>query len=77
MCIERNDLLPKNLSHCFSLYEFINQLVYIAYVSHKRIFDVFHTNPTHDTFDERTLWMNGWGLSKKGFKIVFLFYLLL
>ena len=70
-------LLPQNLLHRFSFCEFINQLVQIAYFLHQRIFDFFHANTTHYAFDKRTIWINGWRLSKKGFKIISLFDLLL
>jgi hypothetical protein len=42
-----------------------------------RIFDLFHANTTNHTFDERTIRMNGWRLSKESFEIALLFDLLL
>ena len=76
MCADRSDFLPKNLLHRFPFVGSSISYVYIAHVSHERIFDFIHVHPPHDTFNERTIWMNGWGLSKNSFKVVFLFYLL-
>src|SRR5262245_42061017 len=70
-------LLPQNLLHRFSFSELINQLVEPAYFLHQRIFYFFHTNATHYALDQRTIWVNGWRLRKKGFDIAFQFELLL
>jgi hypothetical protein len=44
---------------------------------HQRIFDFFYAHTAHYALDQRAIRMNAWCLSKKGFKIVFLFDLLL
>src|SRR5262245_44184423 len=72
-----NVLLAQNFLHRFSFRELINQLVQIANFLHQRIVDFFNANAAHNAFDERTIWMNGRCLSKKGFEIVFFFDLLL
>src|SRR5688572_24166933 len=67
----------QNLLHRLALGEFIDQLVQRSHVSHQRIFDVFDANTAHDTLNERTVRMDGWGLSEKGLEIVVLVDLLL
>lgn len=74
---EEKQLLAQNLLHRFPFREFIDQLVQVAYVLHQRIFDFFHANPAHHTFDKRAIWMHGWRLRKEGRKIIFLFNLLM
>jgi len=69
--------LPQYLLHRLSFCKLINQFVQVAYFLHLRIFDVFYANTAHYTLDKRTIRMNGWGLGKKGFKIIFPFDLLL
>jgi hypothetical protein len=73
----RSDSLSQNLLHRFSFGELIDELVQIAYFLHQRIFDFFYANTAYYALDERTIWIDGWCLSKKGFEIVLLFYLLL
>src|SRR5262249_51868127 len=72
----RNESLPQNLLHRFSFCQLINQLVQIAHISHEWIFNFFYAHTAHYALDKRAICMNAWRLSKKGFKIVFLFDLL-
>src|SRR5262245_61634603 len=72
-----NDSLPQNLLHRFSLGQLIDELVQVAKFSHQWIFDFFYAHTAHHSLDKRAIWMNAWCLGKKGFKIVFLFDLLL
>jgi hypothetical protein len=71
--VRRSESSPKNLLHRLSLCELIDQFVQIAYLSHQRIVDFFHSNTAHDAFDPRTILMNGRGLSEKSLKVVSLF----
>ena len=70
-------LLPQNLFHRFSFGEFIDQFVQIADLLHQRVFDFLHANAAHDAFDQRPVWIQGWRLGEKGFKVIPLFELLL
>ena len=68
---------PEDMLHRFSFSKFINQFVQITYFPHQWIFNFFQANTTNDAFDLRTIWMQGWSLSKEGLEVVVLFDLLL
>ena len=68
---------PQDLFHRLPFRELIDQLVQIPYFFYQRICYFLHAHTTHDAFDERTTWMNGWCLSKERLEVAFLFDLLL
>jgi hypothetical protein len=64
------DSLSKNLRHGFAFGEFIDKLVQLANPLHQRILDFFHADAADHPFDERTVWIHRWRLSKEGFKVI-------
>src|SRR5262245_51063042 len=56
----RDDSLPQNLLHRFSICQLIDELVQVADFSHQWIFDFFHAHTAHGALDQRAIGMKAW-----------------
>lgn len=60
---------PENVLHGPTFGQLVHQLVEVANLAHRGLFDVLDPDATNDACDQRAAWIHGRGLGEKGLEV--------